>query len=132
MLLTATHKYWLQAHSYWHGRRHAYDHVSWIAAGVLLQSLSLASNIKIVDWVPQNDVLGHTAVQAFVTHSGGNSVYEAAYHGVPIVAVPLHSDQPDMAAKVQDGERLWILCICGYATPPSAPKKQITPCQQMH
>lgn len=53
-----------------------------------------------MDWVPQNDVLGHPAVKAFVTHAGVNSLYEAAYHAKPIVAVPLIADQPSNAAQV--------------------------------
>lgn len=65
-----------------------------------MANLSLGSNIKLVDWAPQNDVLGHPAVKAFVTHAGINSVYEAAYHAKPVVAVPLIADQPENAVKV--------------------------------
>ena len=65
-----------------------------------LASLQLASNIRVVDWAPQNDVLGHAALKAFVTQAGTNSLYEAAYHGKPIVAIPLIAEQPDNAIKV--------------------------------
>ena len=65
-----------------------------------VESLSLGRNIKLTDWAPQNDVLGHPAVKAFLTHAGINSLYEAAYHGKPIVSVPLIVDQPANAAKV--------------------------------
>lgn len=34
------------------------------------------------------DVLGHPATIAVVSHSGVHSLYEAAYHGVPMVSVP--------------------------------------------
>ena len=61
----------------------------------------LASNIKIVEWLPQNDLLAHKDIKAFVSHMGHNSVYESAYHGVPLVAFPLFGDQPANAKKVE-------------------------------
>lgn len=62
--------------------------------------LKLASNIKLMDWAPQNDILGHPAVKAFVTHAGNNGLYEAVYHGKPVVSVPIMNEQPGNAAKV--------------------------------
>ncbi|KAF5909481.1 UDP-glucuronosyltransferase 2C1-like isoform X1, partial [Clarias magur] len=56
---------------------------------------TLAPNIKIYDWIPQNDLLGHPKTKAFVTHGGTNGIYEAIYHGVPMVGLPLFIDQPD-------------------------------------
>ena len=61
----------------------------------------LGSNIKVVDWLPQNDLLGHKDIKAFVTHVGHNSLYESAYHGVPVVAVPLFADQFANAKKAE-------------------------------
>ncbi len=51
-------------------------------------------------WAPQNDVLGHASVRAFVSHGGNNSVYEAAYHAVPTVVMPCVADQGENAVKV--------------------------------
>ena len=62
---------------------------------------SLSPNIKVVEWLPQNDLLGHKDIKAFVSHVGFNSLYESAYHGVPVVAVPLFADQFSNAKKVQ-------------------------------
>ena len=62
---------------------------------------SLASNIKAVEWLPQNDLLAHKDIKAFVSHVGHNSLYEAAYHGVPVVAFPLFGDQPVNAKKAE-------------------------------
>ncbi|XP_072561523.1 UDP-glucuronosyltransferase 2A1-like [Paramormyrops kingsleyae] len=56
---------------------------------------NLAPNTKIYDWMPQNDLLGHPKTKAFITHGGTNGVYEAIYHGVPMVGIPLFADQPD-------------------------------------
>ena len=60
----------------------------------------LGSNIKVVDWLPQNDLLAHRDIKAFVSHVGHNSLYESAYHGVPVVAFPLFADQDSNAKKV--------------------------------
>ncbi|XP_017162176.1 UDP-glucuronosyltransferase 2A2-like isoform X2 [Poecilia reticulata] len=55
----------------------------------------LGSNTRIYDWIPQNDLLGHPKTKAFITHGGTNGIYEAIYHGVPMVGIPMFGDQPD-------------------------------------
>ena len=59
-----------------------------------------ASNLLLLPWLPQNDLLGHPAVTAFLSHAGIHSMYEAIYHGVPLVVVPLTADQFDNARWV--------------------------------
>eukprot|EP00795_Rhopilema_esculentum_P008298 gene8298-14259_t len=49
--------------------------------------------LKSLKWVPQNDKLGHEKTKAFVSHMGINGAAEAAYHGVPIVAVPFIAER---------------------------------------
>ncbi|KAL9957653.1 hypothetical protein ACROYT_G034576 [Oculina patagonica] len=61
----------------------------------------LAANIKIMDWLPQSDLLAHKDIKAFVSHVGHNSLYESAYYGVPLVAFPLYGDQPSNAKKAE-------------------------------
>ena len=59
--------------------------------------------------MPQNDVLGHANTRLFLSHVGHNSMYEAAYHGVPVVAFPIWSDQPVNARQiVRAGMGLWV------------------------
>lgn len=36
---------------------------------------------------------GHPKTRAFVTHGGTNGLYEAVYHAVPLVGIPLFADQ---------------------------------------
>uniref|UniRef100_A0A3Q3WZ36 UDP-glucuronosyltransferase n=1 Tax=Mola mola TaxID=94237 RepID=A0A3Q3WZ36_MOLML len=55
----------------------------------------LGANTKIYDWIPQNDLLGHPKTRAFITHGGTNGIYEAIYHGVPMVGIPMFADQPE-------------------------------------
>ncbi|KAJ7389215.1 UDP-glucuronosyltransferase 1-1 [Desmophyllum pertusum] len=61
----------------------------------------LGANIKVMEWLPQNDLLAHKDIKAFVSHVGHNSLYESAYHGVPLVAFPLYGDQHSNAMKAQ-------------------------------
>ena len=74
--------------------------VIWKHKGVPPQNLS--ENVKIVPWMRQNDLLGHAATKVFLTHGGLNSVLEGAYHGRPMVVLPLFGDQPANAMKVQE------------------------------
>lgn len=62
--------------------------------------ISLPPNVHTSPWLPQNDLLGHAKTRAFLCHGGNNGFYEALYHAVPVVVVPLYSDQYDTGAKV--------------------------------
>ena len=63
--------------------------------------LALGNNTLIVDWLPQNDLLGHPKTRAFVTHGGTNGIYEAIYHGVPMLGLPLIFDQFDNMVRLE-------------------------------
>ncbi|XP_029434707.1 UDP-glucuronosyltransferase 3A2 [Rhinatrema bivittatum] len=65
------------------------------------KELKLAPNVKIMDWLSQNDLLGHPKARLFVTHGGINSVMESIYHGVPVVGIPLFGDQFDNMVRVE-------------------------------
>lgn len=56
---------------------------------------TLGNNTLLVDWLPQNDLLGHPKTKLFVAHGGTNGMQEAIYHGVPLVGLPLMFDQQD-------------------------------------
>ncbi|PNJ12635.1 UGT2B7 isoform 5, partial [Pongo abelii] len=59
---------------------------------------TLGLNTRLYKWIPQNDLLGHPKTRAFITHGGANGIYEAIYHGIPMVGIPLFADQPDNIA----------------------------------
>uniref|UniRef100_A0A672Z1A8 UDP-glucuronosyltransferase n=1 Tax=Sphaeramia orbicularis TaxID=375764 RepID=A0A672Z1A8_9TELE len=56
---------------------------------------TLGNNTLILDWLPQNDLLGHPKTRLFVAHGGTNGLQEAIHHGVPLVGLPLMFDQHD-------------------------------------
>nr|GMC92646.1 beta-D-glucosyl crocetin beta-1,6-glucosyltransferase-like [Ipomoea batatas] len=50
---------------------------------------------KLVEgWAPQGMILEHSSIGGFVSHCGWSSVMEALKFGVPIIAMPMHLDQP--------------------------------------
>jgi glucuronosyltransferase len=59
------------------------------------------SRIMTSRWIPQNDLLGHEKTKLFVSHCGKNGQYEALYHGVPILCLPIYGDQPYNAERVR-------------------------------
>ncbi|KAJ8008380.1 hypothetical protein DPEC_G00104220 [Dallia pectoralis] len=61
----------------------------------------LGNNTLLMDWLPQNDLLGHPKTRAFVAHGGTNGLYEAVYHGVPVLGLPLIFDQFDNVLRLQ-------------------------------
>uniref|UniRef100_A0AAZ3Q8I3 UDP-glucuronosyltransferase n=1 Tax=Oncorhynchus tshawytscha TaxID=74940 RepID=A0AAZ3Q8I3_ONCTS len=73
--------------------------VVWRFSGV--PPSNLGNNTKLVDWMPQNDLLGHARTVAFLSHGGLNSIYEAMYHGVPVVGLPLFGDHYDTMTRVE-------------------------------
>ncbi|CAL2279251.1 unnamed protein product [Prunus armeniaca] len=57
---------------------------------------------KLVQWSPQEQVLGHTSVACFLTHCGWNSSVEALTSGVPVVTFPQWGDQVTNAKFLVD------------------------------
>ncbi|XP_072017500.1 UDP-glucuronosyltransferase 2A3-like [Amphiura filiformis] len=57
-------------------------------------------NVKFMDVIPQNDLLGHPKTKLLIYQCGLNGVYEAIYHGVPIICLPIFFDQYDNAQRV--------------------------------
>ncbi|GAB0089114.1 hypothetical protein DMENIID0001_036040 [Sergentomyia squamirostris] len=56
-------------------------------------TLDVPKNLIILKWVPQNEILAHPNTKLFITHCGLLSTQEAAWHGVPIVGLPVFADQ---------------------------------------
>lgn len=62
----------------------------------------LPNTLHLETFAPQQAVLEHPAVRAFVSHCGMNSVSESLYHGKPILCLPIFGDQHYNAARMTD------------------------------
>jgi len=49
--------------------------------------------VKLLPWLPQNDILGHPKTRLFIGHAGLNGIFESTYHGVPMICSPFFGDQ---------------------------------------
>uniref|UniRef100_A0A8C4RTJ8 UDP-glucuronosyltransferase n=1 Tax=Erpetoichthys calabaricus TaxID=27687 RepID=A0A8C4RTJ8_ERPCA len=77
---------------------------------------SLGNNTLLAKWIPQNDLLGHPKTRVFVSHGGTNGIFEAIYHGVPIVGLPLLYDQFDNFIRLKDRGVAKVLDIANLNT----------------
>ncbi|KAG8237104.1 UDP-glycosyltransferase [Ladona fulva] len=59
-------------------------------------------NVKMMAWMPQQDLLGHRRCRAFFSHCGLHGAMESVYHGVPVVGMPIFGDQTDVAEMLVD------------------------------
>ena len=50
--------------------------------------------VQVLDWAPQNDLLAHPQIRAFVSHAGINSVYEVIQVTLPAVRITLREELP--------------------------------------
>ncbi|GMT09313.1 hypothetical protein PFISCL1PPCAC_610, partial [Pristionchus fissidentatus] len=51
------------------------------------------SNVDLLPWLPQSDMLGHPRLRLFIMHGGLNGLMEAAHRAVPVVVIPFFADQ---------------------------------------
>ncbi|XP_066971029.1 UDP-glycosyltransferase UGT5-like [Macrobrachium rosenbergii] len=61
----------------------------------------LPPNVKIMKWLPQQDILGHSKLRLFITHGGLFSTFESIYHGTPIIGLPVFADQQSNMRTVE-------------------------------
>lgn len=64
--------------------------------------LKPTSNVMIGKFLPQNDILAHPNLKAFISHAGILSSQEALWHGKPIIAIPMFVDQQRNTARSID------------------------------
>ncbi|XP_038131379.1 UDP-glucuronosyltransferase-like [Cyprinodon tularosa] len=55
----------------------------------------MPKNVKLLKWLPQNDLLAHPKAKLFMTHGGSHGIYEGVCNAVPMLMLPLFGDQGD-------------------------------------
>ncbi|KAF7265897.1 hypothetical protein GWI33_020643 [Rhynchophorus ferrugineus] len=61
----------------------------------------IPENVKTYDWLFQQDILRHPKVKLFINQAGIQSLEEAIYFSVPIIAIPIYADQENNAKRLQ-------------------------------
>ncbi|KAG0526957.1 hypothetical protein BDA96_06G190900 [Sorghum bicolor] len=79
------------------------------------------TGLVITGWAPQLEILAHGATAAFLSHCGWNSTVESLSHGKPILAWPMHSDQP------WDAELVCKYLKAGYLVRPCEKHAEVIP-----
>ncbi|XP_074506535.1 UDP-glucuronosyltransferase 1A1-like isoform X1 [Sebastes fasciatus] len=77
---------------------------------------NVPENVKLMKWVPQNDLLAHPGARAFITHAGSHGLFEGLCHAIPMVMVPIGGDQPDNAQRIASREAGVVLDIYSITT----------------
>uniref|UniRef100_A0A3B4ZCD7 UDP-glucuronosyltransferase n=1 Tax=Stegastes partitus TaxID=144197 RepID=A0A3B4ZCD7_9TELE len=72
---------------------------------------NVPENVKLMKWVPQNDLLAHPGARAFITHAGSHGLFEGLCHGIPMIMVPIAGDQPDNAQRMASRDAGVVLDI---------------------
>ncbi|XP_032791501.2 LOW QUALITY PROTEIN: UDP-glycosyltransferase UGT5 [Daphnia magna] len=72
----------------------------WERSSVLMEKLP--ANVKILEWLPQQDLLGHHNARLFISHGGLIGIQETVYHGVPLLGLPFGNDQRGNLAKASE------------------------------
>uniref|UniRef100_A0AAX7UAY1 UDP-glucuronosyltransferase n=1 Tax=Astatotilapia calliptera TaxID=8154 RepID=A0AAX7UAY1_ASTCA len=67
--------------------------VVWRYTGALPDDIP--KNVRVMKWLPQNDLLAHAKAKVFITHGGSHGIYEGICNGVPMLMFPLFGDQGD-------------------------------------
>nr|WP_255216441.1 nucleotide disphospho-sugar-binding domain-containing protein [Pseudenhygromyxa sp. WMMC2535] len=69
-----------------------------VATAKLVEAPAQADNLKVLEWLPQAELLPGAA--AMITHGGLGTVKECVLAEVPMVVAPLGRDQPANARRV--------------------------------
>ncbi|XP_031616834.1 UDP-glucuronosyltransferase 2B33-like [Contarinia nasturtii] len=59
-------------------------------------------NIYMMPWIPQADLLAQQQVKLFISHCGIGGLYEALFNGIPILGMPIMSDQFQNAERIKN------------------------------
>lgn len=70
----------------------------------LLEGCEKLGNLMVKKWLPQNEILAHPKIVGFISHCGLLSTHEAFWFGVPIIGIPVFSDQKRNCERARQSE----------------------------
>jgi len=73
-----------------------------VSKGLTASLNNVPSNVMLLPWLPQQDILGHDKTVLFITHCGNNGQYESVYHGVPMIGFPMFAEQDHNCFRMSD------------------------------
>lgn len=76
----------------------------WTVANTSLAEEFPEKNVYVSKWNPQQDLLGHPKILAFITHSGLVSLQESISYAVPMISFPCFAEQNYNAERIQRKE----------------------------
>ncbi len=92
------------------------QHVVWRFPGD--PPANVPANVKLMKWLPQNELLGHPNTKLLIMHAGFSSLVEAVYNGIPMVVMPFFADQK-YVAKVITHKQYGVQASIARFTPQS-------------
>lgn len=72
----------------------------------MVSSRTQSKGLVVLGWAPQQEILAHPAIGGCLFHSGWGTTAEALGHGLPLVLLPMVSDQgltPKLLVEKQVG-----------------------------
>ncbi|MCJ8732896.1 hypothetical protein PDJAM_G00217130 [Pangasius djambal] len=87
-----------KAREFFEAFRQIPQRVLWRYTGVIPKNIS--ENVKVMKWLPQNDLLAHPKAKVFITHGGTHGIYEGICNAVPMVMIPVFGDQRDNVLRM--------------------------------
>ncbi|CAK1540719.1 unnamed protein product [Leptosia nina] len=87
------------------------ERVLWKFADSDPEGTFVGSNILRVKWIPQNDLLQHPKVKAFICHGGMLGSLEAVSAGKPMIIIPIFADQKLNAAALKASSDAEVLSL---------------------
>ncbi|KAG7241714.1 hypothetical protein INR49_025179, partial [Caranx melampygus] len=82
-----------RAKQFFDGFRQIPQRVVWRYTGAVPKDVP--KNVRLMKWLPQNDLLAHPKAKIFITHGGTHGIYEGICNAVPMLMFPLFGDQGD-------------------------------------
>ena len=67
----------------------------------LFTNEEVTPRIQMMEWINQNDLLGHTKTQLFITEGDTNNQFQALFHAVPMLLLPITPEQKCLASRAE-------------------------------